>query len=251
MDHMIPREKDFEVDLESGVTSSEQDSSKVPVSGAIKQAKTLLGKICSGFVDGSIKSEDTASLSGNVSNSNGVSPENVKAVNNKILEGEEPVDYVERTPVREKRKKTSNKKPPKPPRPPRGPSLDAADQKLIKEISEFATLKRARIERMKALKKLKATKSQSSSSSSIFAMVLTILFCVVIIFQGMSSRSSSPVNFQGSPISESVTEGGLISVQYYAFPSASEPNGPGSGSPNFVEQIAGSDTSEKLTRVAG
>ncbi|KAK9992061.1 hypothetical protein SO802_027046 [Lithocarpus litseifolius] len=250
MDHTIPREKDLEVDLESGVTISEENSSKVPVSGAVKQAKTLLGKICSRFVDGSINSEDTDSLCGNVLNSDGVSPENVKVVNNKILEGEQPKDYVENTPMREKRKKTSNKKAPKPPRPPRGPSLDAADQKLIREISELAMLKRARIERMKALKKMKAAKSQSSNSS-IFAMVLTVLFCLVVIFQGMSSKTSSPVSFQGSPVSARATEGGLISVQYYAFPSASEPDGPGSGSPNLVEQIAGSDPSEKLTRVVG
>lgn len=251
MDHTIPREKDFEVDLESGVTISEENSSKVPVSGAVKQAKTLLGKICSRFVDGSINSEDTDSLCGNVLISDGVSPENVKVVNNKVLEGEQPKDYVEKTPMREKRKKTSNKKAPKPPRPPRGPSLDAADQKLIREISELAMLKRARIERMKALKKMKASKSQSSNSSSIFAMVLTVLFCLVVIFQGMSSKTSSPVSFQGSPVSARATEGGLISVQYYAFPSASEPDGPGSGSPNLVEQIAGSDPSEKLTRVVG
>ena len=73
--------------------------------------------------------------------------------------------------------------------------------------------------------------------TSLFAFVLP-LSCILMIssnsFAGMSSRSSSPVNFQGSPISESVTEGGLISVQYYAFPSASEPNGPGPGSPKYV-----------------
>ncbi|XP_062174388.1 uncharacterized protein LOC133879700 [Alnus glutinosa] len=252
MDHMTPRERDIETDLESGEAVSEEDSSKLPVLSAIKQARTFLGKIHSGFVDGSAKSEDGLSLCDNVPNSNGVSPEKVKMVNNKILEGEETVDYVEKTPLKEKRKKTSNKKAPKPPRPPRGPSLDAADQKLIKEISELAMLKRARVERMKALKKMKAAKS-SPKGSSIFAMVMTILFFLVIIFQGMSSRRNSPVSFQGSPVSAGPTEGGLISIEYYPFPSASEPNEPASasGSPNLVEQIAGSDLSEKLTRVAG
>lgn len=183
MDHMTPRERDIETDLESGETVSEEDSSKVPLLGSIKQARTFLGKIHSGFVDGSAKSEDGLSLCDSVPNSNGVSPEKVKMVNNKILEGEETLDYVEKKPLKEKRKKTTNKKPPKPPRPPRGPSLDAADHKLIKEISELAMLKRARTERMKALKKMKAAKS-SPKGSSIFAMVMTILFFLVIIFQG-------------------------------------------------------------------
>jgi hypothetical protein len=65
--------------------------------------------------------------------------------------------------------------------------LDAADQKLIKEISELAMLKRARIERMKALKKVKATKA--SSNSNLFAMVFTILFCLVILFQGNNAHA--------------------------------------------------------------
>ncbi|KAF5452223.1 hypothetical protein F2P56_027250 [Juglans regia] len=251
MDHLTPIKRDFEGDIESGATVSNEDSSKALVSGSKKQASTLLDKICGGFVDVPIKSEDRAGLCGNVLNCDGFYPENVKTVSNKILEGEETVDYAEKTPVKEKRKKMSNKKPPKPPRPPRGPSLDAADQKLIKEISELAMLKRARIERMKALKKMKAAKSSSSNSSSIFAMVLTILFCLVILFQGMSSGKNSAVNFQGSPESAGPTEGDLISVQYYALPSASEPNEPDSESPNLVEQIAGSDLSEKLTRVAG
>lgn len=72
----------------------------------------------------------------------------------------------------------------KPPRPPRGLSLDVADQKLIKEISELLMIKRAR---MKALKKTKAAKGMSASTSSsgnLIAMFFTILFCMLIIFQG-------------------------------------------------------------------
>lgn len=72
----------------------------------------------------------------------------------------------------------------KPPRPPRGLSLDAADQKLIKEISELLMIKRAR---MKALKKTKAANGMSASTSSsgnLIAMFFTILFCILIIFQG-------------------------------------------------------------------
>ncbi|XP_040991091.1 uncharacterized protein LOC121238307 isoform X2 [Juglans microcarpa x Juglans regia] len=218
MDHMTPRERDFEGDIESGLTISEDESIKVPFLGATKQETTLLEKICGGFIDGPIKNKESSC--GDFSNSNRFSPETVRMVSNKILERVEAVDYVKITPVKDKRKKSSNKKPPKPPRPPRGPSLDAADQKLIKEISELAMLKKARIERMKALKKMKVAKSSSPNSSSIFAMVLTILFCLVIIFQGMSSSRNSPVNFQGSPVSAGPTDSGLISVHYYAFPSA-------------------------------
>ncbi|KAM1191593.1 hypothetical protein FF1_012180 [Malus domestica] len=246
MDQKSPREKDFEVDLESAVVVSEEDSSDSPVLCAKKQAKTLIAKVCGGLLDGTVKVEDRTGLCGNGSNSNVVCPDNLKVATNKVLEGNECIDHVEKTRVKDKRKKTSNTKPPKPPRPPRGPSLDAADQKLIKELSEIAMWKRARIERMKALKKMKAAKA--SSNSGTFAMLFTILFCLVLIFQGISSRRSSPVNIKGSPLSAGRTEGNLISVQYY--PNLSS-KGPGSASPNIVEQVAGLDPPEKLKRWAG
>lgn len=156
MDHMVQRDRDFMVDLESGTTSEE---------------------------DGSIKGEDGIPLCCDVLNSGVFPAEHVKVVIDKNLEGEDTLDLGEKKKTKEKRKKNSNKKPPKPPRPPRGPSLDAADQKLIREISELAMLKRARTERMKALKKMKAAKA-SSSNSNLFALVFTIFFCLVIAFQG-------------------------------------------------------------------
>ncbi|XP_015867834.3 uncharacterized protein LOC107405313 [Ziziphus jujuba] len=235
-------DKEFEVDLESGVVVSDEDSSNTPDSGVKRQGKTLITKLYGGFADGLIKADDRVSC-GVASNTHGVSPHNVK-----VLDGEVVVDHVEKTAVKEKRKKSSNKKASKPPRPPKGPSLDAADQKLVKEISELAMLKRARLERMKALKKMKAAKA--SSNGNMFAMVFTILFCLVIIFQGISSGRNSPLNFQGSPASTGTTEGGLISVQLYPNPPASISNGPGSESPNMVEQVAGSDPPQKL-RSAG
>ncbi|XP_024030736.1 uncharacterized protein LOC21388071 [Morus notabilis] len=249
MDHNSLRDTGFGVDLESGVLTSEEELSSILVSGS---KRTLVSKLCGGLVDGLIKAEDGVSgCCGNVSSPNGVSPESVKVVGaNKMLDGEEAAaGHLEKTPVKEKRKKTSNKKALKPPRPPRGPSLDAADQKLVREISELAMLKRARIERMKAVKKMKAAKA-SSSSSNIFAMVFTVIFCLVIFFHGMSC-GRSPQSFQGPSVSAGSTEGGLISVQFYPIPSASIPNGPGSESPNLVEQVAGSDLREKLRRLAG
>ncbi|EEF43118.1 uncharacterized protein LOC8258844 [Ricinus communis] len=242
MDHIAPQERDFEIDLENGLNISTQDTSKDSVDSVKTQAKELLTKICSIFVDDTIKGELGINLSHDAPNSNGIPVEQLK------LEGEKAIDHAvaEKKVVKEKRKKMGHKKSPKPPRPPRGPSLDAADQKLIKEITELAMLKRARVERMKALKKMKAAKG-SPSNGNIFAMVFTALFCLVIIFQGMSSRVS-PVNVQGTPISAETAASGLIAVQYFGNPSASDPISLGSGSPSSVKPIAGFDHPENLRR---
>lgn len=109
-------------------------------------------------------------------------------------------DEEEKKKQKEKKKSMSaaaNSKPPR--RPPRCPksslSLDAADQRLIKEISRIAMLKHARDERMKALKKMKAAKA-SSSSGNLFAMITTFLFCLLLIFHGMSSCKRLTINIQ-------------------------------------------------------
>ncbi|KAK8527630.1 hypothetical protein V6N13_085448 [Hibiscus sabdariffa] len=178
-------------------------------------------------------SDNRVSLSGDASNSGRVYSENSRSVSNTNVEGHESKDARENKSGKEKRKSLGNKKPPKPPRPPRAPSLDAADQKLIREIAEFARLKRARIERMKALKKLKAAKPTSSSSSSnMFATVFTVIFCLVILFQGMSS-GSTPASYQGSPLPAGAAQGGPrpSTHQFSGNPSASFPNQPDSESP--------------------
>ncbi|KAJ9154627.1 hypothetical protein P3X46_027946 [Hevea brasiliensis] len=243
MDRVILKERDFEVDLENGVQASDEDQSKDSISGVKKQSKELLAKICAIFADGAMKSEDELNLCPHAPNSNGVSVEQVN------LDGEKTVDHVEKKVVKEKRKKMRIKKASKPPRPPRGPSLDAADQMLIKEITELAMLKRARAERMKALKKMKAAKA-SSSNSNVFAMVFTIIFCLVIIFQAMSSRVT-PVNVQGSPLSTETAESGLITVRYFGNPSASNPSEHSSESPHSIKPIAGFDPPENLRRAVG
>lgn len=151
-----------EVDIESGLVIIEDDS------------RTLFDKIYCDFVGDSVKGDDRNSV---------VSMEMDKVT--KLLPGKESVKSVESCLVKEKRKKSGNKKAAKPPRAPRGPSLDAADQKLIREITQLAMLKRARVERMKALKKMKAAKSLSPApSSGVFSMVLTVVFCIVILLQG-------------------------------------------------------------------
>lgn len=172
MDHILSKERDLEVDLENGAKASVEDQSKDSISGLKIQAKQLFAKICGIFYDGTMKGEEGLKLCCDAS----------EQVN---LDGGKTISNVENQVAKEKRKKTSNKKASKPPRPPRGPSLDAADLMLIKEITELAMLKRARIERIKALKKMKAAKA-SSSNSNMFAMVFTILFFLVIIFQGNS-----------------------------------------------------------------
>ncbi|KDP27947.1 hypothetical protein JCGZ_19027 [Jatropha curcas] len=228
------KDGDFDVDLENGLRVNAEDPHKDYISVVKIQAKELLGKIYGVFVDGTINDEEGLNLCHNAPSSNGVSVEQVK------LEGEKTVDHAEKKVVKEKRKKMSNKKASKPPRPPTGPTLDAADQKLIKELTELAMLKRAKVERMKALKKMKAAKASSSNSNTI-AMVFTVLFCLVIVFQGMSSRVAS-VNLPGSPVSIETVESGLITVQFFGNPSAS--NQPGSGSPNSIKPIAGHDSPE-------
>lgn len=169
MDYRSARDKAIEVDLESGLPLIRDDTKNASIPNTVKQGKELFGKISGGFVGGSLRGEEGPSSLYNETNLSEVSVDVMKGTNK----------------AKEKRKKASNKKASKPPRPPRGPSLDAADHKLIREISELAMLKRARVERMKALKKMRNSKSPSSnSSSSMLAMIFTVVFFIVIIFQG-------------------------------------------------------------------
>ncbi|XP_047173884.1 uncharacterized protein LOC124841622 [Vigna umbellata] len=252
MDSKSVKNRNIEVDLESGLPLIGDDSKKVSVPSDAKQGKTLFAKVSGGIVGGSIKGDDVPSLIHNESSFSEVSGDLMKVTSTPLM-GKDSGNRALQTPTKEKRKKASNKKAPKPPRSPQAPSLDAADLKLIREISELAMLKRARIERMKALKKMKIAKSRSSSSSStsFLAMVFTVVFFVVIIFQGVPSRTSSVASFQGSPVSTVESEGGLISVEYQLNPSASNSNVPGSESHDFVQQVVGSDLPEKWRRGSG
>ncbi|XP_074281526.1 uncharacterized protein LOC141606339 [Silene latifolia] len=136
--------------------------------------------------------------------------------------------------VKEKGKAISAKKHPKPPRPPRGLSLDSADQKLIKELHELARVKRARVERMKALKKAKESRPRSLKNQ-LFATLLTILFCLVLFFQGISSRTSTTTNIRETQyLSDIAKQHRIISVQQYSVSSVANLNVADSESPrNF------------------
>ncbi|GMP39934.1 hypothetical protein CsSME_00010585 [Camellia sinensis var. sinensis] len=175
MDHIDSRGGDLDVDLESGGTTSEEDG---------KYAYKLLDRPWSELaeLDGSIKGRDGSGSYNKVLNSSEVLVEDEEMMSNKL--GPDVVNLVDKKMEKDnKRKKTSSKIPSKPPRPPRGPSLDAADIKLVREFSELAALKRKRIERMKSLRKKKEDKP-SPLNSNLFAMIVTLLFCFVIIFQG-------------------------------------------------------------------
>uniref|UniRef100_A0A2P2JPQ4 Transmembrane protein n=1 Tax=Rhizophora mucronata TaxID=61149 RepID=A0A2P2JPQ4_RHIMU len=208
MDRRVLRERDLDIDLESGGTTSEKDTTS-DIVPANRQTNKLVAMFWNGLL----------SLDGLVSSSKSgqVSDDNVGLLINKNLEGKEDqlqLTFWNRMHGEEKRKKKNSKKPPKPPRPPNGPSLDAADQKLVKEIAELATRKRARIEQIKALKKMRASKA-SSWNSSLSAMVITVLFCLIVIFHGFCSRNGGSVLSRSSPKPAFPGTEDLISIQVY------------------------------------
>lgn len=176
MDRSDSEENDSIVDLESGETTSEGDGVKNMNKSSMRAKKGRLRNGHIGF-DKPIWDTNGFSSSKNLL----LSGENLE-----ILVGEEEgraVNMAEMKMEKEKRKKMNSNKPPKPPRPPNGPLLDAADMKLVKEISELARMRRARIEQRREMKKMRKDKA-SSSNTNLIALVITFLFCLVIIFQG-------------------------------------------------------------------
>uniref|UniRef100_A0ACD5ZR03 Uncharacterized protein n=1 Tax=Avena sativa TaxID=4498 RepID=A0ACD5ZR03_AVESA len=147
-------------------------------------------------------------------------------------EGEEKLGLVDGS-GGEKAKKKRSKKPPRPPRPPTYLPLDASDEKLLNELNELALLKRARIERMKALKKMKNAKH--SSTSNFCPMIVTVIFCLVILWQGFFSRQASGVSFHGSPESSVRAHNSLISIRFYKNRSSIRPHSSTSAAPNNLE----------------
>ncbi|KAG8653313.1 hypothetical protein MANES_05G013000v8 [Manihot esculenta] len=178
MDHSISRDSEHEVDLESGGTTSEEDGTYDLVS-ANRQTKKLLNSDWSGPLsfDGL----------GNSSKFGGDADENVEFLLDRNSEGEDglqQIPFVNKKHLEQKKKKKNSRKAPKPPRPPKGPLLDAADQKLVQEITELAMRKRARIERIRVLKKMREAKS-SSWNSTLYAMAFTVVFFLILVFQGI------------------------------------------------------------------
>ncbi|KAG5543564.1 hypothetical protein RHGRI_016340 [Rhododendron griersonianum] len=232
------------IDLESGRLTTEEGTSQSVVSGNRKE-KNLVHSIESGLLrfNGAVGGDNRVNAYDNLGASK-VAVENVEVVISNSSGGEENEEHMallEKEQVKEKHKKRNYRKASKPPRPPKGPSLDAADLKLVKEISAINMKKRARNEHLKALKKMKETKSLSSSpsssspsssspsslTSSLSAMVITVLFFLVILYQGFYSGGSPSMSFQGSP-EPALATNSLISVQFYNNPSPNDGSGLGS-----------------------
>ncbi|CAN1281683.1 hypothetical protein LINPERPRIM_LOCUS17814 [Linum perenne] len=229
----------FYVDLESGPNNGSRAGEACSTNGgsSTSTVRSLFIKVCRvfGAVDGVSVDELQKSLCGNLDG------ELAKSEGGGVNEASSGSDHSSEEKQQRRKSSSPHKKSPKPPRPPRGPSLDAADIKLIKEISELAMLKRARIERIKALKKAKAAKASSASSTgNLFAMVFTVLFFLVIICQGMSSRITA-IELQTAPEPARTMDNELISVQYFGNPSVNGPIGLQSGSHKYVSQHAGFD----------
>ncbi|KAM7501146.1 hypothetical protein LguiB_000050 [Lonicera macranthoides] len=235
MDHNALKERDHVVDIDVGGTGCEEDTNDGPVSSN-KGSKRMLNKLKTGAlcVDGATKGECRVNHN-NLGNS---THENTElSIDNKNTGGQngEHMPLLEKKQVKEKTKTMSCKKASKPPRPPKGPSLCTTDLMLLREMSELAMKKRARIEHIKALKKRRALRSSSSSSSSnssIPAMVITLLFCLVIFFQGICSRNNTTMNFAGSP-EPAAAGNSLISVQLYNTQPPTDCSEPSSVSPKI------------------
>ncbi|KAL0454631.1 UNVERIFIED_CONTAM: hypothetical protein Slati_0802300 [Sesamum latifolium] len=168
---------DFDIDLESGGTTSEEDTTK---SLSCESSENLLTRIRSGFISSELLHESKKGVDSSNSYGKFRTSDEISATKEEQLEKfrEEIINYV-KTIDKERPKKHGSAKPP---RPPKGPLLDASDMKLLKEISEL-NLKRKRMGRTRTLKKIKKEKT-SSLSSNLIALLVTIIFFLVIIFQG-------------------------------------------------------------------
>ncbi|XVE77524.1 hypothetical protein DITRI_Ditri13aG0070100 [Diplodiscus trichospermus] len=247
MDRLFSREREIEVDLESGGTTSENERTKDNVSSNI-QTKRTFSTVWSHLLtlDRLGKGKCGINSCSSSSSFGAFEGENMEFLVGKNSEGEENYEVmglVEKNFQEGKCKKTNSRKPPKPPRPPKGPLLDAADQKLVREIAELAMRKRARMKRIKAMKKIKEAKA-SSSSSSISATVITFIVCLVIIFQGICSRRGASVMLEGSPAPAVGSSEGLISVQFYKSSPTTEKHD--HYPPRLVEQQVSGSVRKKL-----
>ncbi|XP_017976016.1 PREDICTED: uncharacterized protein LOC18600588 [Theobroma cacao] len=169
------RESDLVVDLENGDnTSSDEDEIKEHA------------------LDEEMDRDEVAGQDGSTWRGEGL---NIPSKSSFISGGVKVIDQAgrgskEKKMSGEKKQKRGSKKPTKPPRPPGAPSLvDEADIKLVREICELSRLRRARYERIKALRNMRADKA-SLSKSNVFAMIVTILFICVIVFQGIAPTTN-------------------------------------------------------------
>ncbi|KAH6802528.1 hypothetical protein C2S51_033974 [Perilla frutescens var. frutescens] len=171
---------DLDIDLESGGTTSEEDASKNQAFSCVN-SKKLLGRVRSGLTRSKSLGECTSDEDCSCSYDEFMTSDEILAKNKEQLGrfaqfGHKKIDE-------EKPKKPNSTKPP---RPPRGPSLDASDMKLLKEITELKS-KRRRMERSGTSKKMKKEKA-SSQKTNLLACLVTVVFVLVIIFEGISGN---------------------------------------------------------------
>ncbi|KAG0474221.1 hypothetical protein HPP92_016078 [Vanilla planifolia] len=178
---MIALEKDVEIDLESGANAVISDQERSSSNEANRQIL-----LRNGFCVVSSDREASRLLKNGENSGDGDVGE------------DERMGLLGNKTGNESSKDKALRNPAKPPRPPRSLSLDAANKKIVKEMSELAMIKRARLERMKALKNMKNAKA-GSSSSNLCALFVTVLFCVIIIWHGVSSKAVSSLKAHGSP----------------------------------------------------
>ncbi|RWW25345.1 hypothetical protein GW17_00010314 [Ensete ventricosum] len=229
----------------------------------------MLSRVWSSFIsiEGPIKGERVVWLGNSASSSVELHLIDREALGDRSVGLEAKMGLLEKKVGLEITKKKGCKKPPKPPRPPNSLPSDAANQKLMKEISEIAMMKRARIERMK--KKVKDANS-ARINGNLWALIVTILFVLVIIWQvivvhhscylgvcglllirlqllllrlpiscfrvfaGVLPRGSSSGISNGHAESSVETRGGLISIHFYKNASGNTPQASTSKSPKYA-----------------
>ncbi|KAI3801172.1 hypothetical protein L1987_29275 [Smallanthus sonchifolius] len=221
MDNNKPqRNTDTIVDIVSSESEYEEDGTSETVT-ANKRAKTVVRSVGKTFSFDSFEGTEDGECSSNsyrasLRSSDDGYEDTESLKHAKFGKNGQHTQLLEKNHLKEKRKISNSKKAPKPPRPRKGPSLDTADLQLVKEIAEQTMKKRARVERLKSLKKRRAVKASpppTSSNISIFAMIITVLFFIVIIFQGFGSGQSSSFTFDDSPKSTGEPSNGLITVE--------------------------------------
>ncbi|KAL6864754.1 hypothetical protein ACP4OV_015905 [Aristida adscensionis] len=247
METKCANDQDPLVDLESGNCVVTSEHNNVDASSTIGLARTVPNDAWSGCVgvNGCLKDDKNQHMNC----SSPLSDASAKSGDDRKSEGEEKLGLLDNS-GGDKAKKKRSKKPPRPPRPPTLTPLDVSDQKLLNELNELAVLKRARIERMKALKKMKNAK-QGSSSGNLCPLIITVIFCIVILWQGFFSRQGSAVTFHGSPESSIRGHSSLISIRFYKKNHSSvRPPSSITEAPDNVETVSRLAIHNKARRVA-
>lgn len=247
---MATKDREFEIDLEGGGSNtSEDDLSSETDSTSKTHARKSFSRLRSGFLcsDGSISRSGSFASSSNSTKLVKLGVDDNVELSMDSSDGEKRREFGAFAEKKSAKGKIKNGKVHKPPRPPRGPSLDAADRIFVKEMTELAVKKRATVERIKALKKMKAEKA-SSFNSSLPALFITLLFFVVIIFQGMSAKGSTMVSVSDSPAPSVGGSAGLIVP--HSFQSSPDVNEPQSHILNFAgKQTSGPDAVREASSV--